>query len=80
MTVRYIIAQILGAYVACLLVYVQYSDLIETAETALVAANALDAVQFTATGPGGIFALYAPHGAHLWKTFINEFITVRRTC
>lgn len=68
--------QIFGGYIACLLVYVQWRDLILSAESALTAAGKLEEMQFTATGTGGILALYAPPGAHLGLTFVNEFVTV----
>lgn len=68
--------QILGGYIACLLVYAQWRDLILAAEAALTAAGRLEEVQFTAMGTGGILALYAPPGAHLGLTFVNEFVTV----
>ncbi|KAF9496609.1 aquaporin-like protein [Pleurotus eryngii] len=73
--VRYIVFQILGGYIACLLVYAQWRDFILAAEAALTAAGRLEEVQFTATGTGGILALYAPPGAHLGLTFVNEFVT-----
>ncbi|KAI0829875.1 aquaporin-like protein [Trametes gibbosa] len=72
--VRYIIAQILGAYIACLLIYVQWKDLIQEATDLLEAAGTLDAVMFTANGPAGVFALYVPPGANLGRVFLNEFV------
>ncbi|KAJ3487678.1 hypothetical protein NLI96_g3375 [Meripilus lineatus] len=72
--VRYIIAQILGGYIACLLIYVQYHHLITEVEAALAAKNALDAVNFTPQGPAGIFALYVTPGSKLGQVFLNEFI------
>ncbi|CAL1708026.1 unnamed protein product [Somion occarium] len=72
---RLIIAQILGAYIACLLIYVQYKDLIGPIEAALKAEGVYDAVQFTAQGPAGIFALYASPTANLGHVFLNEFVT-----
>ncbi|EIW63166.1 aquaporin-like protein [Trametes versicolor FP-101664 SS1] len=71
---RYFVAQILGAYVACLLIYVQWHDLIEEASEILAAAGKLDAVMFTANGPAGVFALYVPPGTNLGRVFLNEFV------
>lgn len=71
---RYIVFQILGAYVACLLVYVQYHDQIKAAEAALEAAGALQALEFTPSGPAGIFGLYVQPGSNLGRVFLNEFI------
>lgn len=75
--VRYIIAQILGGYIACLLIYVQYEDLIKTTEAALEAAGPgiLEATLFTPNGPAGAFGLYPLPGLHLGRVFLNEFIT-----
>ncbi|KAI0661138.1 aquaporin-like protein [Cubamyces menziesii] len=71
---RYIVAQVLGAYVACLLVYVQWRDLIMEVIEILEAAGKLDAVMFTANGPAGIFAIYATPGVSLGRIFLNEFV------
>ncbi|KAL0955012.1 hypothetical protein HGRIS_003934 [Hohenbuehelia grisea] len=73
--IRYIIAQIIGAYIASLLVYVQWRDMILLAEGALKAAGKYDAIQFTPLGTAGIFGLYINHGLHLGNTFVNEFVT-----
>jgi len=72
---RYIAAQILGAYIACLIVYVQYRDIIVLVEEGLQAANTLDAIQFTPGGPGGILGLYVNPGTNLSRTLLNEFVT-----
>lgn len=71
---RYILAQILGAYVACLIIYVQYHDLIAVAEGALIAANKAEII-FTPQGPAGIFGLYVMPGSNLGRVFLNEFMT-----
>lgn len=71
---RYIVAQILGAYVAALIVYAQYHDQIVAAEAALAGAGALDAIQFTPQGPAGILALYVMPGSNLGRVFLNEFV------
>jgi len=74
--VRYIVAQILGAFVACLVIYVQYHDQIETITHVLEAQGALDRINFTPQGIAGSFALYAPAGSSLVYVFINEFVCV----
>ncbi|KAI0633651.1 aquaporin-like protein [Trametes polyzona] len=71
---RYIVAQILGAYIACLLIYVQWKDLIGEVTLLLEEAGKLDAVMFTSNGPAGVFALYVPHGTNLGRVFLNEFV------
>ncbi|KAI0070601.1 aquaporin-like protein [Panus rudis PR-1116 ss-1] len=71
---RYIVAQILGGYVACLLIYVQYRHLILEVSEALEAAGKLDAVNFTPNGPAGIFALYVLPGSSLGQVLLNEFV------
>jgi len=70
---RYIIAQILGAYIACLVVYLQWKGNIMAVEAGLAAAGKLDAIQFTPNGPAGIFGLYTMPGANLGFVFANEF-------
>ncbi|EJT99388.1 aquaporin-like protein [Dacryopinax primogenitus] len=69
----YIVAQILGAFVACLVVYLQYRDVILQMEAGLAAAGELDAINFTAQGPAGIFGLYVTPGTNLGIVFWNEF-------
>ncbi|KAI0371076.1 aquaporin-like protein [Pilatotrama ljubarskyi] len=71
---RYIIAQIFGAYIACLLVYIQYKQYIHAAVDALKANGTYDLVMFTPTGPGGIFGLYVNAGANLGYVLVNEFV------
>jgi glycerol uptake facilitator-like aquaporin len=75
--VRYIFAQILGAYLASMLVYYQWNRLINEAE---LAANKLsptpDAFQnllFSPQGPAGIFGLYLLPGQAIGNAFVNEF-------
>jgi hypothetical protein len=70
--VRYIVAQILGAYIASALIYNQWKFLIDAGEEALVAAGAFDATMYTPNGPAGIFALYLPPGQSLGRAFLNE--------
>ena len=71
-------AQILGALIACALVYNQWKSLIVEAEAALMAEGAavFDATQFTANGPPGIFAFYLLPGQTLARVFLNEFVNV----
>ena len=45
-------------------------------QTALKAVGKYDTVNFTPNGVAGIFALYAPAGAKLNETFMNEFFVV----
>ncbi|KAJ7431661.1 aquaporin-like protein [Mycena galericulata] len=73
---RYLVAQLLGGYIACLLVYVQYKSLIVDAELALLAAGpgVSESVFYTPSGPGGIFALSLPAGSNLGRAFVNEFV------
>ncbi|KAF7335690.1 Glycerol uptake [Mycena venus] len=72
---RYLTAQILGGYIACLLVYVQYKTLIIEAELVLAAGGAAgEAIFYTPNGPGGIFALSLPTGSNLGRAFVNEFV------
>ncbi|KAI0633650.1 aquaporin-like protein [Trametes polyzona] len=71
---RYIIFQIFGSFIACLVVYVQYKQLIDTAIEALKAAGKYDALMFTSSGPGGIFGLYVNPGSNLGYVLVNEFV------
>ncbi|KAI0829873.1 aquaporin-like protein [Trametes gibbosa] len=70
----YVIAQILGSYIACLLVYVQYKQQITIAIEALQAKGLYDTVMFTTSGPGGIFGLYVNPGTDLGFVLVNEFV------
>ncbi|KAK7027994.1 hypothetical protein VNI00_015080 [Paramarasmius palmivorus] len=70
---RYITAQILGGYIACLLIYAQYRDMIVLAEGAL-AQTGKSSLMFTPNGPGGIFGLYVTPGSNLGRVFLNEFV------
>ncbi|KAJ7027381.1 putative aquaporin 2 [Mycena alexandri] len=73
---EYIVAQILGGYIACLLVYVQYKSLLVESEMALLGAGpGISAATFyTPNGPGGIFALSLPTGSNLGRAWVNEFV------
>jgi len=72
---RYIIAQTLGAYIACLLVYNQWKMLIDESEELLKAAGRVTfaATQFTPSGIPGIFVPYLLPGQTLPRVFMNEF-------
>ncbi|TFK40350.1 putative aquaporin 2 [Crucibulum laeve] len=74
--VRYIVAQILGAYIACALIYNQWKEFIVVAEEALVTAKTFDALMYTPNGPAGIFGLYLPVGQTLGRAFLNEAAVV----
>jgi glycerol uptake facilitator-like aquaporin len=73
---RYIIAQILGAYIACMLVYYQWRPFIDEIVASMTAAGE-EAAIFTPTGPAGAFALYRAPGMPLGTVFLNEFVCVR---
>uniref|UniRef100_A0A0W0G174 Putative aquaporin-like protein n=1 Tax=Moniliophthora roreri TaxID=221103 RepID=A0A0W0G174_MONRR len=73
---RYLVSQILGGYIACLLIYVQYRDMIILAEGALAKAGE-SSLMFTPSGPAGAFGLYAVPGSNLGRVFLNEFVCVR---
>ncbi|GJE97716.1 aquaporin-like protein [Phanerochaete sordida] len=71
---RYIVFQILGAFLAGLLVYVQWRVNIRATEAVLHTEGKWDAVMFTPQGLAGIFALYAPAGSNLGQVLLNEFV------
>ncbi|KAJ7231388.1 aquaporin-like protein, partial [Mycena haematopus] len=72
---RYMAAQILGGYIACLLIYIQYKTLIIDAEALLLGAGPVgEATFYTPNGPGGIFALSLLPGSNLGRAFVNEFV------
>ncbi|KZO92023.1 aquaporin-like protein [Calocera viscosa TUFC12733] len=64
----YILAQIIGAFAACMVVYLQYRDVILELEAGLP-----DSINFSAQGPAGIFGLYVAPGSNLGIVFWNEF-------
>ncbi|KAJ3562309.1 hypothetical protein NP233_g9656 [Leucocoprinus birnbaumii] len=70
---RYIVAQIFGGYLACMLVYYQWRPLIHQMEEGLAAAGA-EALMFTPNGPPGAFALYLLPGMAHGSVFLNEFV------
>ncbi|KAJ6599438.1 aquaporin-like protein [Mycena sp. CBHHK59/15] len=70
---RYIASQIFGAYIACLLIYLQYrTPLLEIQE--VLPPATLAAINFTPNGPAGIFGLYVLPGSNLGQVFVNEFV------
>jgi glycerol uptake facilitator-like aquaporin len=89
---RYIMAQIFGGYIACLLVYVQYKDMIDVStyaerfcryltpykatNAALEAKGLLEAIQFTPNGTAGVFAFFVTPGSNLARVLLNEFVSV----
>lgn len=74
---RYIVAQILGAYIAALVVYAQWKEFIVVAEATLEQAGTLASVQFTPNGPAGSFANYLLAPQTLPRVFMNEYFNVR---
>jgi glycerol uptake facilitator-like aquaporin len=72
---RYIVSQIFGAFAACLFVYWQWKTLIKDAEGALIATGKYELVNFSSTGPAGIFALYSSPADPVGLVFLNEFIS-----
>ena len=69
-------AQILGAFVACLVIYVQYHSQIKAVTEVLELQGTLDQVNFSPQGIAGTFALYPPAGSSLGNVFLNEFVCV----
>ncbi|KAF7336137.1 Aquaporin-like protein [Mycena venus] len=69
---RYLVAQILGGYLACLFVYLQYSTIIHEIEAAL--GPELATINFTPNGPAGIFGFYLLPGSSVGHAFVNEFV------
>lgn len=76
-TLRYIIAQILGGFIACLFVYNQWKVLIDESEALLMAAGSAEyaANQFTPNGLPGIFVPYLLPEQTLARGFMNEFVS-----
>jgi len=75
-TLRYIVAQTLGAYIACLFVYSHWKVFIDEAEVLLMAAGPAQfaATQFTPNGIPGIFVPYIMPEQTLPRAFMNEFV------
>ncbi|KIJ62804.1 hypothetical protein HYDPIDRAFT_93618 [Hydnomerulius pinastri MD-312] len=72
---RYIFAQILGGYLTCLIVYVQWKDLLVVAEGVLRDKGLYESMMFSPSGPAGAFALYVMPGTNLHRVLMNEFVT-----
>ncbi|KAG6908333.1 hypothetical protein DXG01_005244 [Tephrocybe rancida] len=72
---RYIVAQILGAYIACLLIYAQYKITFEECTAILTMTGKFEALQYTPNGLAGIFAFYLLPGQTLGRAFLNEFVS-----
>ncbi|OJA07799.1 hypothetical protein AZE42_03413 [Rhizopogon vesiculosus] len=72
---RYIFAQILGAYITCMIVYVQWKDLLVIAENILIEKGLYDTVMFSSGGPAGVFGFYAAPSMNLLRVLLNEFVT-----
>jgi len=70
---RYIVAQIFGGYIACLLVYTQYRNTLVGIQEATPPA-VLAEILFTPNGPAGIFGMYLMPGAKIGQVFVNEFV------
>ncbi|KAG6817344.1 hypothetical protein H0H87_009943 [Tephrocybe sp. NHM501043] len=71
---RYIVAQILGAYIACMLIYLQYKVIFHECTAILTAAGKFEELQYTPNGLAGIFAFYLLPGQTLGLNFVNEFV------
>jgi glycerol uptake facilitator-like aquaporin len=68
---RFIVCQIFGGYVACMLVYYQWEPLVKE-----MVALGDPAAMFTAQGAPGAFALYRNPEVGLGHMFLNEFVGV----
>jgi hypothetical protein len=73
---RYIVAQIFGGYIACLLVYTQYRNTLVQIQAETPPAI-LAEILFTPNGPAGIFGMYLMPGSKIGQVFVNEFVCVR---
>ncbi|OJA16794.1 hypothetical protein AZE42_11924 [Rhizopogon vesiculosus] len=72
---RYIFAQILAAYITCMIVYVQWKDLLVIAENILIEKGLYDTVMFSSGGPAGVFGFYVDPSQNLLRVLLNEFVT-----
>ncbi|KAF7294930.1 Glycerol uptake [Mycena indigotica] len=75
---RYMVAQVFGGYIACLLVYVQYKTFFGAVDLVLEAAGPghKESVFWTPSGPGGVLALSVtvrPDNSNK-RVFVNEFV------
>ncbi|GAA5824448.1 hypothetical protein JCM11251_000426 [Rhodosporidiobolus azoricus] len=69
----YILAQLLGAFIACLCVYAQYKQQLDLIYDALSAAKETSVI-FSSHGPAGVLALFPGAGQPLRWAFLNEFL------
>lgn len=68
----YIFSQLLGAFLASLMVYASWRSNFVAYTAELVAAGNREAI-FTPTGPAGILAIFPTPGRDLGEIFANEF-------
>ncbi|KAG6813912.1 hypothetical protein H0H92_005761 [Tricholoma furcatifolium] len=73
---RYAVSQILGAYIACMIVYSQYKVLFDECTEILVAAGSFESTNYTPNGLAGVFAFYLLPGQTIGRAFLNEFVSV----
>jgi len=71
---RYIISQILGAFIAGLVVYCQYRPYLKLIEAGMIEAGH-EAAVISSGGPAGVFGFYPNPGIPLRWAFANEFFT-----
>lgn len=72
---QYILAQILGAFLACYMVYIQYKQQLQAYATELEALGpARDAIMFSPQGPAGALALFPSAGQNMGYVFVNELM------
>lgn len=67
----YILSQVLGAFLACLIVYSQYRQQLKLATTGFAALGGNAAV-FSPTGPAGVLAIFPTVGSKMGQVFWNE--------
>jgi len=71
---QYIVAQILGSFLACYMVYLQYKQPLSAYAEELKLLGPLgNDVLFSSSGPAGALAFFASPGQNLGYVFINEF-------
>jgi len=70
----YIVSQILGAFVAGLVIYCQYRPYLKLIEAGMIEAGH-EAAIISSNGPAGVFAFYPNPGIPLRWAFANEFFT-----
>jgi len=70
----YIVAQVFGAFLGALVVYVQYKQPLDALTQAAEASPGGVASVFSPAGPAGNFAFFTSPGQSLGYVFINEFV------